>query len=611
MMQKLYLEIAPNSDDDDDNIVVTLETLIVLFVLKFVEQPSNIKVHLVSYDGNALPQSRMKIKKQEISYAMQSHKEFQDEIASNCNFPVIVNEDNIVIAGLCGVCRAIVKHAKQSYAYLLGFKNSCLSAPAESSSWTKYCELDIVECTKNVLLFHEQLNGNEIKQYHLPNEIACFESHLNQPIRAHNIRKLAKKMNTSSKNTNELKSIDNELRSLAINSSKAYKQKSINDVAIEDLNIEHKYAEGPQISIADIILFPCFWLMISLLRQHATDSLDLVLPSISKWFEIVKTTNGIPESLNILVESNHSNKNLLLNYTVNFIPKFTLYKREAKGTKSRTQTFTRQNDIEQSLNKINQLGIEITSNSNEEIADDAVDGFDWNSLPFDALPEGGQLPDERLQRKKHQLFGLAKEIVKLAKSGDRIVDFCSGTGHLGIILAYKLPKCQIYLLENKEESMMRAKQRVERLKLNNVTFFQCNLDYFIGHFDVGTSLHACGVASDIVLMRCIQIKANFVCCPCCYGKCTQMPHISYPRSSFFQTNNVTSDDFMRIAHCADQAHDLTKTNNIEKSIQGQFCMDIVDTDRKLHSEESGYVTKLKRLHPENCTPKNRLLIGVI
>lgn len=608
MMQKLYLEIASNSDDDDDdNIVVTLETLIVLFVLKFVEQPSNIKVHLVSYDRNALPESRITIKKQEISYAMQSHKEFQDETASNCNFPVIVNEENIVIAGLCGVCRAIVKHAEKSYAYLLGFKNSCLSAPAECSSWTKYCELDIVECTRNVLLFHEQLNGNEIKRYHLPNEIACFESHLNQPIRAHNIRKLAKKMNTS----NDLKSIDNEFRSLTINSSKVYKQKSINDVPIEDLNIEHKYAEGPQISIADIILFPCFWLMISLLRQHATDPLDLVLPSISKWFEIVKTTNGIPECLNILVESNHNNKNLLLNYTVNFIPKFTLYKREAKGTKSRTQIFTRQNDIEQSLNKINQLDIEITSNSNEEKANDAVDGFDWNSLPFDALPEGGQLPDERLQRKKHQLFGLAKEIVKLAKAGDRIVDFCSGTGHLGIILACKLPKCQIYLLENKEESIMRAKQRVERLQLNNVTFFQCNLDYFIGHFDVGTSLHACGVASDIVLMRCIQIRANFVCCPCCYGKCTQMPHISYPRSSFFQTNNITSDDFMRIAHCADQAHDLTKTNNIEKSIQGQLCMDIVDTDRKLHSEESGYVTKLKRLHPENCTPKNRLLIGVI
>lgn len=158
---------------------------------------------------------------------------------------------------------------------------------------------------------------------------------------------------------------------------------------------------------------------------------------------------------------------------------------------------------------------------------------------------------------------------------------------------------------------MRAKVRVDRLQLTNVHFFQCNLDYFKGPFEIGASLHACGVATDIVLLHCLNRRARFVCCPCCYGSCHQMPHISYPRSKFFRRYEITAQDFMHIAHCADQAHDLAKSSNVEKSVQGQFCMDVVDTDRKLCAEECGYNVTLSRLQPEDCTPKNRLLVGFV
>ena len=53
-------------------------------------------------------------------------------------------------------------------------------------------------------------------------------------------------------------------------------------------------------------------------------------------------------------------------------------------------------------------------------------------------------------------------------------------------------------VENKEESLMRAVKRVERLGMTNCRFFQGNMDYFSGKFDVGVSLHACGVATDLV-----------------------------------------------------------------------------------------------------------------
>lgn len=73
---------------------------------------------------------------------------------------------------------------------------------------------------------------------------------------------------------------------------------------------------------------------------------------------------------------------------------------------------------------------------------------------------------------------------QIAKPGDRIVDFCCGSGHLGIVVAHCLPRCQVVLLDNKEESLARAWTRVNRLALSNVTIIQCNLDYFKGSFQV-------------------------------------------------------------------------------------------------------------------------------
>ena len=51
------------------------------------------------------------------------------------------------------------------------------------------------------------------------------------------------------------------------------------------------------------------------------------------------------------------------------------------------------------------------------------------------------------------------------------------------------------------------------------------MDYFNGAFDIGVSLHACGVATDLVIQKCIQNSASFVSCPCCYGEFLQFNYI--------------------------------------------------------------------------------------
>lgn len=285
-----------------------------------------------------------------------------------------------------------------------------------------------------------------------------------------------------------------------------------------------------------------------------------------------------------------------------------LYRSDPKRYKPKNRIHTKQAEISATLDKVNALNLNITS-----LPMPITNEINWSTIPFQALPEGGQLPEKRLKRKEQQLECLAQWVLNMAKSGDRIVDFCSGAGHLGILLAHLLPECQIILLENKEESMLLARERVNLLKLDNVHFYQCNLDYFIGKFDIGCSLHACGVATDIVLSHCINQKASFVSCPCCYGGIHPVPHIQYPRSDVFRNRGgILENEYIHIAHCADQAHDVNKGEcNVEKSVQGQFCMDAVDTDRKLMAEEHGYAVQLMRLVPEDCTPKNRLLVGVI
>lgn len=234
--------------------------------------------------------------------------------------------------------------------------------------------------------------------------------------------------------------------------------------------------------------------------------------------------------------------------------------------------------------------------------------IDWNKCL--ALPEVGDLPIERVARKREQLQSLAREVISMAKSGDTIVDFCCGSGHLGIVIASLLPDCHVVLLENKEESLDRAKIRCKALNLINLTFLQSNLDYYSGEFQIGVSLHACGVVTDIVLDKCMEQGANFVSCPCCYGAIHDMHHLTYPRSDLFKRHEISGSDYFCVAHCSDQAHDSDKGPcNKEKSDQGQICMDIVDTDRKFKAVESGYDVILTKLEPENCTQKNRLLVG--
>ena len=178
-----------------------------------------------------------------------------------------------------------------------------------------------------------------------------------------------------------------------------------------------------------------------------------------------------------------------------------------------------------------------------------------------------------------------------------VVDFCSGGGHVGVALAYLLPKCRIYLIENKSESLFKARERVQLLGLRNVWFYQCNLDQFSGKFDLGVALHACGGATDLVIEKCLGANASIVAVPCCYGSIgNKEPNHCTWKTVLDEYEDLSYEELCRLA-------------DRNENPEGDFCMECVDTDRAHRIREDGYEVELTKLQPLKCTPKNNMIVA--
>lgn len=556
-MSEIYLAVYSLAD----LCLAPIETIVVLFTIKYCESSIGIKLVLTRQKSN---ERAYMIDLTSFIYEIIS----TDEIpcyANLCELPNVVIGEHSYMAGLCTVLRHIVKdvnivnHSAHHCQKLLGFKDSCLMTCSETSVWTKFCEIELISTLKT-------LNPENLE---LPITLIRFEHHMSQPVKLHNICKY----------------------------TKSKKFVSLNIPLENNTNLpEHTYAESPYITLIDIVIFVCIHLLLTTLSSEMIQGL---IPFTTKWYNRMMADQFVAKCLNCLSSAeNYELSNI--QYVLPVVVIQSLYKSNLK--KCNTKKYTKQENIEHSLKLIEDVNIS-TELSAEPFGIEI--NMDWSVVPFDATPEGGSLPLVRQNRKQEQLQNLCKPVLKLAKAGDTIVDFCSGSGHLGILIAFLLPHCTVIVLDNKEESLGRAKKRVASLNLKNIKICQCNLDYFKGDFNIGTSLHACGVATDLIIRCCIQKNAIFISCPCCYGLLQDCHHLTYPRSEIFK-KNIDNREYSYISHAADQTHD---EENI-KTKQGYKCMTIIDTDRKLYAEQFDYEVYLGKLFPETCTPKNNLLVGI-
>ncbi|XP_072944578.1 glutathione S-transferase C-terminal domain-containing protein homolog [Epargyreus clarus] len=596
MPNVIYVEACSTYEEyqSSPEIKVSIESLLIYWVYKYcAPQEITLKFVFLSKDT---PVSLNLFTNGELNFIDERKLPWQ---ASSCVFPVVIHEDT-VITGLCAVARHICKYrsvpqsAQEHEDGLLGFRKSCLQAPNEVSIWTKFCEVDVIKTV------HDILKAQNVTE--MPENLVRFENHLHKPVRIHNVYKVARDFKKDALNLNkteETKENKESSDNTRIPKSRKWKSKTKKELEIdcstkiEDLDLSHQFAEGPFLTLADLVLFPSYHILIESLGSSIFQSL---LPLTHKWFNSIANIPELKSISNIL--KNLNTKYLITeNLIVPTTDDVSLYKSDPKKHNPKKRLFTKEDDIENALSILRddmELNVCLNNRVNE---------LDWTMIPDGANPAAGHLPNERILRKSQQLENLTLTVMSVAKEGDLIVDFCSGSGHLGILIAHLLPKCTVILLENKEQSLLRARDRVHEMGLSNVYFFQCNLDFFIGKFDIGVALHACGIASDLVLDKCLKANARFVLCPCCYGSLHATDRLVYPRSKMF--SELTIDQYLCICHTADQTH---KEHPLTR--RGDKCMIVVDSDRARLAEEFGYKVKILKLNPLSCTPKNNFLIGV-
>ncbi|KAB0803468.1 hypothetical protein PPYR_00438 [Photinus pyralis] len=561
-MADIYIEAGVNKD----LLAVTLESLITIHVYKLCNSKEITLNVVLSEKLNCDHKCLFQINLNEVQF---KKCEEQPAIARFCKWPAVVAGTSVT-AGLSSVCRLIIKLSRNQKALpLLGFREACLMACNEVSIWTKFCEVDMINTIKDYLTSPENYIKND--SFYVPIDVSRFENHMSEPVKIHNVYKMARL-----KNNNKLLS---------------------STVPVDQLNISHKFAEGPHITLSDVLLFPCFKIFFKTLGNSFES-----LPLTSAWYQSVAD-----ELKEFQIDFSYPTfKTSLLDMNIVQFPivKKSLYISDPKRYNPQSRMFTKQYNIEKVLHENKELCDAITSRETPFGVDIP---FSWDDLPLDASPESGALPESRAVRKCQQLENLAKATVKVTslKKIETIVDFCSGSGHLGILVATLLPNCHVILVENKERSLKRAQERISKMNLSNVSVVQSNLDYFNARFDLGLALHACGVATDLVIQACIRNKADFVCCPCCYGGIHNCHHLSYPRSERFRSS-LEYKDYLIISHSADQTHE---EENV-KTAQGYLCMNLIDTDRSLYANECGYKMHLSKLFPSSCTPKNNLLVGL-
>ena len=145
-----------------------------------------------------------------------------------------------------------------------------------------------------------------------------------------------------------------------------------------------------------------------------------------------------------------------------------------------------------------------------------------------------------------------------------IVDFCGGSGHVGLPLAVLLPHCKVVVADINQESLEIVRTRATAAGLTNLTTWSGDVAAFDVCFDIGVALHACGEATDLSLNACVAARASFVFSPCCVGKMrssrmqwadkehreaqTTAGSVEYPRSAAMRALlNVNSFDALATA----------------------------------------------------------------
>ncbi|XP_027628726.1 glutathione S-transferase C-terminal domain-containing protein [Tupaia chinensis] len=614
----LYLDFSHQAE----GCIFPLHTSVTLFLLSYCDCKI-FKVYLVLTKESADSSLLKGAVSQDIEIQITSRQELPP-IVQNCRLPAVVQQPgNFCRAGLAVVLRHTIQKSyeadpsKKDILELLGFKKTCLKACAEVSQWTRLCELTIPLAVENFL------SESSEQSPAIPAEILQLERKLAEPVRVANDDKLrrqklqqqtatrapltkgrAKGKGHTQEASEELAASSSLELTVAFSKLRVQEEPApasrepahIRKAKASDLPpLEHLFAEGLFFTLADIVLLPCIHQFLVIICKKFSEKL-IEFPLLASWYQ------RIQEVPRVKTAASKCGIQFLL------LPEFLTTSNEQHPNLSEVPNVEEQSDPlfiggpRPTLTKLMEKGIEVVFSPHPCPAWT----LDWNELPAAVSPKEGKMSSDRALRKQQQLNNLAYVVTGQARPGDRIVDFCSGGGHVGIVLAHMLPSCQVILIENKELSLIRAKKRSDELGLSNIWFIQANMEYFTGTFNIGVALHACGVATDMVIEHCVNTRASFVTCPCCYGFIQNTSKFNFPKSEQFK-KTLSYKEHMILCRFADQTGVQLPP---QRRLIGKQCMCLVDLDRARAAEERGYSVQVISMEPESCSPKNNMIVGV-
>lgn len=223
---------------------------------------------------------------------------------------------------------------------------------------------------------------------------------------------------------------------------------------------------------------------------------------------------------------------------------------------------------------------------------DAVDHADFLSRLGVCDREGRVFDKKRAKyRQINRFIELLDDVYdKLPREGKLTVcDLCCGKSYLTFAVYYYLTAVKgravhLYGVDRKADVIAYCKETAEVLGCEGLEFLAMD----IMEFDPGTaidlviSLHACDIATDVVLAYAIKKRAKVILStPCCHHE-------------LFHTVKSAENDFI-----------------LRHSILGQkFCDAATDALRLLHLEVAGYRAEAVELIDPEETPKNVMLRAV-
>lgn len=122
-------------------------------------------------------------------------------------------------------------------------------------------------------------------------------------------------------------------------------------------NPDHSYAEGSTLTISDLIIFVCVYKLVTeimplrILKQF---------PFLEKWYERLMGCDGIVGALESIFPD-RGRCETVEEYVVPEVERKSLYRSDQKKYKPRNKIFTRQEEVESSLDLVSDFYVNITS----------------------------------------------------------------------------------------------------------------------------------------------------------------------------------------------------------------------------------------------------------